>query len=296
MLAVIIVSYKSDAQTIDFVQKQCSKISTPNIIIIVNNGASLESSNFLCEKLDALLILGKEQQADKHYRYIIHNTENVGFAKGNNIGAEFAYKKFNIEYILFTNNDIVFLETNVVEKLISRISEIPKAGLIGPKVIGLDQKLQSPEPFVSFWDYYANRVWLGKKSYKCKIQKYIDDAIEGFHYKIMGSFFIIKKDCFIECGGFDDCTFLYFEEVILSERLKAIGKGCYFYPMVSVLHEHGKTIKKYNSEYRMSIINLKSGQYYYKKYINTNRFVILLGTFLYKVKLYLKFIKCFFFT
>ena len=57
----------------------------------------------------------------------------------------------------------------------------------------------------------------------------------------MGSFFIVKTQDFINCGMMDPNTFLYAEEIILSEKLKKINKQVYYFPSVTVLHEHGQT-------------------------------------------------------
>lgn len=41
---------------------------------------------------------------------------------------------------------------------------------------------------------------------------------------------------FMDAGMFDEYTFLYYEEVILSERLTKIGKRTYYEPSVAALH------------------------------------------------------------
>lgn len=283
MLAVIIVNYKSEQRTIDYVKKELSKISIPYKVIIVNNGATKESDNTLSINLSAWII-DKNSLANCPEKdcYVLSNPENSGFAKGNNMGVLFAKQHFHPEYFLFSNNDIHFLSNDVVEKLIKKLDEIPEAGIIGPKVIGLRGELQSPEPFLSFWDRH---VWMylstpfyskSKKSIRFKLN-YSQQAKEGFHYKIMGSFFLVRAKDFYACGMMDPNTFLYAEETILTERMKRIGKKVYYYPVVSVLHEHGVTTKQHLQKRKQNEIGFKSECYYYKKYIGTSSFLIFIG-------------------
>ena len=115
---------------------------------------------------------------------------------------------------------------------------------------------------------------------------YSQKATEGKHYKIMGSFFIVRAPEFIECGMMDPNTFLYGEEVILSERLLAINKYSFFYPVVSVVHEHSQTITQYYDNKKSILEQFKSESYYYRVYKGVSRFSVLLGKL--SLNLYLK--------
>jgi GT2 family glycosyltransferase len=284
MLATILVNYKNDEKTISFAKNELNKIFLPNIIIIVNNSATAKSNQFLIENLNAELINDIEisPSIDKPC-YIISHPENLGFAKGNNLGAKFVTTHFDISHILFTNNDIHFIDSNVVEVLISKLDSLNNAiVMIGPRVLGLEGQNQSPEPYYSFWNRYFWMYWatpLLRSNQKIKLFKmdYPDNATEGIHYKVMGSFFIIYAQDFINCGMMDPKTFLYAEEVILSERLKKINKSIYYYPSVSVLHEHGQTTSKYLNYKQMQYKRFASESYYYQYYKGVSRISILIG-------------------
>ena len=47
---------------------------------------------------------------------------------------------------------------------------------------------------------------------------YAQNAQEGYHYKVMGSFFMLRAKDFFDCGEMDPHTFLFAEETILTER------------------------------------------------------------------------------
>lgn len=274
MLAIVIVNYKNERKTVTYVRQELQNISTPHKVIIVNNGATPESDSELARLLQAPVMHRMEETSWDAECYILSNPENSGFAIGNNIGATFAQKRFNPDYILFSNNDIRFLSDDVVETLISKLEKTPQAGLIGPKVIGLRGEQQSPEPFHRFWDrhvwMYLSTPFYSKAKKISRFQlDYAQNAQEGFHYKVMGSFFIVKAKDFYQCGMMDTHTFLYAEETILAERMKNIGKGVYYDPEVAVLHEHGATTGKHLKKGKISDIAFQSECYYYRHYIKT---------------------------
>ena len=294
MLSIIIINYKSEERTINYVKEEISKVTTPHIIVIVNNSATIESNQKLVNHLYAELVTDiSVVRKRKNKCYIISESDNIGFAKGNNLAATFSKKHFDITYFLFTNNDIHFVENDVVEKLISRISTLPNIALIGPKVVGTDGKYQSPEPYVPFWNRYVWMYWttpflsLHRKEKLFKLD-YSENAEEGIHYKISGSFFLMKAQDFISCGMMDPNTFLYGEELILSERLKRIDNYCYYYPQVSIIHEHSQTISSHIISSKRSMLQFESECYFYKNYKNISSISVFFGRSSFKYYLFLK--------
>ncbi|WP_320054877.1 glycosyltransferase family 2 protein [uncultured Acetobacteroides sp.] len=292
MLSIIIVNYKNELRSIEYIKNELSKVSMPHIVVVINNAAMDDSNRILSEALNADLISDIEQPINKDKRcFVVAHPDNLGFAKGNNLGVEFSVKHFDVDYFLFSNNDISFVNSDVVEQLVAKISNLSNVGLIGPKVIGLDGKDQSPEPYMPFWKKYIWMYWLTpflSKKIKTKLFKldYSEKAKEGIHYKIMGSFFLAKKNDFIKCGMMDPNTFLYAEELILSERLSNIGKFAYYYPEVTIIHEHGKTTSQHYNTIQTSLKKYESENYYYRKYKNISLLSIFLAGI--SLKFYLK--------
>ena len=286
-IAIIIVNYKNDERTKKFVSEELSKIKIDHVVVIVNNEADEDSNRYFQQKLDAVILEPNSHDIDDSYIYVINNPENSGFARGNNIGAKFAIEDVHVDYILFSNNDIRFIDNDVVEKLVDKMSEMPTIGIIGPKVLGLNGEHQSPEPYINFWDktvwMYISTPFLSKQKKITRFKlDYAKNAKEGFHYKLMGSFFIVRKHDFQKCGMFDENTFLYAEEVILKERMKNIGKYPYYYPSVGVIHEHGATTGKHISNKKRNELQYRSMYYYYKNYMHTPLLVLLAGRLCHK--------------
>ena len=61
----------------------------------------------------------------------------------------------------------------------------------------------------------------------------------GFVDQVIGAFFLIRKNVFDRCGGFDERFFVYYEEVDLSLRAKQFGHSSYFLSEVSAFHKGG---------------------------------------------------------
>lgn len=277
MIGVVVINYHSEDKTIEFVRTELAGISEDYAVVIVDNGSTEESRNRLLEAFK-----GSDQ-----YVFVVPSEENLGFAKGNNLGAQVAVNQFSPDVLLFANNDIRILEQDAVVRMACKLRSLEDAGALGPKVLGLDGRSQSPEPFVSFWDRHVALYWgslFPSKSRRAFWEEYSQTASEGFHYRISGSFFMVKAADYSACGGMDPNTFLYSEEMILTERLKRIGKGVYYYPEVSVVHEHGATTRKYYDKVRVRELRYRSEKYYYKTYIGTPRWQFAVADLTYSLK------------
>ena len=254
MVGIVIVSYRSDDLTFRFVREDLSRIRVPYQVVVVDNGET--GSRALQERLPEVTVLV---------------SENRGYACACNLGAEWLRDQVRPEYILFCNNDIRFQSDRVVETLCETLSAHPEAGAIGPCIVGPDGLRQSPEPYRGLWNRY---VWMYVLtpflSQERKIEKfrldYAQKASAGYHYKLMGSFLMVRADAFFEAGRFDERTFLYAEEPILSERLSRIGKRCWFCPDVTVLHDHGAVIGSSFRKKEMDRMQFRSMAYYYRRY------------------------------
>lgn len=281
-IGVVVINYRSEERTLRFVREELSKISAAHAVVVVDNGSTDETS----ARLAAGLADGAQQT------FLVPSRENLGFAKGNNLGFEFAEKHFRPDLVLFSNNDVRFTEPDLVERLAEKLQSLPDAAVIGPKVSGLDGKLQSPAPFISFWNrhvlvYWANLIWSDARKRERLALDYAEHARQGYHYIVSGCFFLVKAADYRACGGMDPNTFLYAEEMILAERLRRIGKRIYYFPEVGVLHEHGAVTTETFTRDRIRRQKLESDIYYYKTYVGTPRWQFLIARF----TLFLK--KCF---
>lgn len=288
MTTVIIINYKSEQLTVDYVTKELSKLKGEFNTIVVNNAATSDSNNYLCKALEAEIVSLDNFKESKKRRYIVPSKENLGFAKGNNLATEIAAKHLKSRYLLFSNNDIVIKDTDIIDRLTEKLDADNRIGIIGPEVIGLKGERQSPEPYKPFLDRYCwmylSTPFMSLKAKRKRFKlDYANNAQEGFHYKIMGAFFVVKTEDFIQCGMMDTNTFLYAEETILTERMKKIGKVPYYLPSVSVVHAHGQTTENTIGNKGINRYMIESEKYYYHEYMKTPKWKLFLGEIIYKL-------------
>ena len=107
-------------KAIEHINENCD---TPNYrIIVVDNASPNDSYSELrnWEGLDDKVIL-------------IQNEENLGFAKGNNVGIQYAKQRFHPRFIAVINNDVYITERNLFHKLQDEYRE-SKFAVAGPKI------------------------------------------------------------------------------------------------------------------------------------------------------------------
>ena len=278
MTGIVIVSYRSDDATVRFVQEQIGGQDESCPVVVVANGSSEAEARALEGRMNGVTVLP---------------ADNIGYARGNNLGAEWLQEHVHPDLILFVNNDIRFSSPDVIRRMGIRLSGNPDAGVLGPEIVGLDGRRQSPEPYMSLGDRY---VWMylmtpflsQERKWERFGLDYSEKAGEGFHYKLMGSCLMVRSADFFRCGGFDPATFLFGEENILAERMHSIGRQCYFYPAVRVVHEHGATVRKHLDERRASRLQFQSMAYYYHTYRNVSSFSIFSARLFFELYLLVK--------
>lgn len=294
MLALIVVDYKSIEKTIKYLETCLAMLKTKNKLrlVIVDNSCNddaikyLNKLNIVGNKIDYI----RHKKVSSIYQYTYKNHElilinansNLGYAKGNNLGVVIINKLYNnIEYYIFSNNDLKFTEKLEVNRILDIFKKDEKIAVVGPRIRDLNGKDQSPNKKSNIWKrgvlYYPNMLIGNKLS---RFTKNVDYTGESkYCYWVSGSFFIADSKKFIEVGMFDNNTFLYCEEMILSERLLKHNYLTYFYNDFSLIHEHGKTIKNTYATLLMEEINFNSNYYYYKEYTQNSK----LNLYLFKV-------------
>lgn len=304
MLTIILVDYHNETKTVEFVKSQLNRLTTPHHLVIVSNAATKEGTAKLqkelggtvCRKVTtknpaageakalALSIKASRQKDGNRDEdpYIIPTTENLGYARGNNLGAVFEQTLWGDEYLLFTNNDVQIKQPDTADVLIRTLESHPEAACTGPRIVGRDGREQSPEPYRSFfdnfiWNAWAYYLWPVEKRRRYFKWDYATEAREGLHYNVTGSFFMVRTSDFLKAGMMDPHTFLYAEEQILSERFRSIGRGEYYQPCRTVVHEHSVTVFKYMSAKRKNKILFKSHCYYHRRYRHVGRGEMFLG-------------------
>lgn len=274
----LILHYNVIDETVKSVDSIKNNASGNYKIIIVDNA----SPNGTAKDLRELY------ESDKDI-VLLFNDENLGFAKGNNVGFLYAKEKLNPEYIVMLNNDVYLLDSDTQEK-IEKEYERSKFGLLGPMIMTADGKCDI-NPFGKT-DYSLEEVQITIEYCKRQIrlinrgligiynrvlsirdslkkQKYMLANKDYIHRKedvlLHGSCLIFSKEYIKKFDGMNPKTFLYGEEKILCIECKRNHLTIVYNPDIRVFHnEHASTknqIKKTKKQQLFFYKNLLQSSY-----------------------------------
>ena len=274
LVTAIIVSFRNEKMTCRYVNEELKKCLEVDHVVIVNNAATEESNEIIHANIPNSEISSGEEYHGARVT-ILFSPTNQGFAHGNNQGAEFVDRFIHSKYILFSNDDIIINDTDVISRLITRRESDNSIGCFAPKILKTDGNTQGPYAYWTLWKRYGlytiypiGKRWAPNMIDKRKKEQ-THQITSGFYNTLVGCFFMVELSDYIRVGMMDNSTFLYREEEILAERMKAIGKRCYYEDSVSVTHLGGQSSYK-ESKRQYNFVNQiirDSDIIYYHKYM-----------------------------
>ena len=148
---------------------------------------------------------------------------NLGYGKANNLGVN----KSKTPYILIVNPDIL-LNEQLINTLYSEfLNYNDDVGVIGP----------------SLYDSNMKRRTNGSISHVKKIKgRKLSNSLNNIPENnmccdfLVGCCLFMRRDFFIELGGFDKDFFMYFEDNDLCDRIIKKGKTVVEVPLAKVIH------------------------------------------------------------
>jgi GT2 family glycosyltransferase len=250
-LSVIILNYNVRyflEQCVLSVQQALTNLDAE--IIVVDNNSSDDS----CEMMKQLFPQIK----------LIENSVNVGFPKGNNLGVAEAKG----EYICILNPDTVVAEDTFTKIFNSKLqTPNSKLGILGCKLIDgtgnflPESKRGVPTPWVAFtkiFGLYKISNFFGKY-----YAQHLTENQSGKVDVLVGAFMVMKRDLYLQVGGFDENCFMYSDDIDLSYMIQKLGKDNFYFHETSVIHYKGESTvrdEKYLKRFREAI------QFFYKKH------------------------------
>jgi len=273
--AVIVLNWNKPEMTVECLES-LQTMEGEYDIFIVDNGSDQDKRDKLISEMKKRNTVVLDEKAindfklgdkDDQLLLLILLDKNYGYAKGNNYGLRLAHR-LGYKYSLISNNDVKITDKNVLVELIKGIESDPKYAWAGPRVIRPDGKEQGPFVRVSLLVYALEGGILYPFLYnKRKLRE-----INSINGKIksswpLGCFFVLKNKIGYEISFFDDTTFLYGEEAILSEKFLDNGYDFKYNPNVSILHNHSQTATSFfKSEYKKFQMAVNSDMYYFNRY------------------------------
>lgn len=287
LYTVVIVDYGTLPRTLQYIQdfvNKCDDADKASFVIIDNynkNDRVQRRNSIGCTEKSSLYSgwHGNELPVYniRENTFLIATEHNLGYAKANNIGALFSNDIIHSKYVLFSNNDIKFPKRFSLKTLSKNFELHTDCFMIGPEVLGLDGKRQGPVLYDdTIFDLIFRSYSIAKIFKQPSVTRPPSDFQYGRVHHVVGCFMLTDIEQFIKVGMFDENTFLYFEENILSERAKAYHLYYYYDSFLQIIHEGGGTVQKKVSSISQDKLFFESACYYCREYKRAPLALILL--------------------
>ncbi len=195
-----------------------------------------------------------------------HSPVNVGFGRGHNWCLERAEPS---RYYLVLNPD-VFVPRGTLEELAGFMDRNPAVGIVSPKVVGEDgrvQHLNKRDPTV--YDLFLRRFLPAplRRAFRNRLERYeMRDA--GYESGcdvpfLPGAFMFCRTGALRSVSGFDPRYFLYFEDADLTRKMRAAGWRTVYHPGATVTHVWDRAAHK---NLRMAAVLAVNGVRYFSKW------------------------------
>ena len=184
--------------------------------------------------------------------YYIHNEENLGFARGNNVGFKYAKNELKADFIVLMNNDAV-IESAEFFALVEQDYSSEKFAVLGPSIrtpVGKEQnplRLKMLRGFrlkltvAYLWvDLLASFLFISPvfsnllKKVPRRMAKRELSAMNNV--ELHGSFLIFSPEYIVKFDGLDDRTFMYCEEEFLFARCMFNNLKTRLNPAIHIFH------------------------------------------------------------
>ena len=259
---IVILNYNNFELTCNLV-KQCSKINEIDKIVLIDNNSN---DNFF--------------EFSKSYSKVeyIKNINNTGYASGNNIGLKRLYDEgYDIAFIA---NPDVWFESNTISSILKFFQDnkneyaIVSSKRIRNGVMDTRQYWKIPTFKISLFEsLYIFRKFYTKKTTKKTVTMVLNNKTNFIDVEVVGgAFFGMNLKIINEIEYLDEKTFLWYEENILSYKLKQNGYKVAV--LTNCIYEHNH-IKKEKGNKKFKIF-LNSKRYFCEEYLKINFFQKLL--------------------
>ena len=208
----------------------CAKSRTVEIIVVDN--ASTDGS--------PEMVAGRFPKVK-----LIQTGENLGFARGNNMGINASQGR----YVGLLNSDIN-VGAGCVDILVEYLERHPDIGMIGPRILNADMTHQSScRSFPNLWNNFCSATGLasafkGSKLFSGEHMFYFKgDRIQDVDV-LVGCFWMVRREAINKFGLLDEGFFMYAEDVDWCKRCWDAGCRVVFFPGAQAIHHRGGSSAK----------------------------------------------------
>lgn len=242
----VILHYKNLEDTIECIESIQSKTSSP--IVIVDNHTLTKT---------------EEKQLRNYTSDLILLDHNYGFAKANNRGIDYANSKYDPDFVVVLNNDIVITQVDF-EKRIMNTYKVTSFDMLGPKILTNGGDSVNPFPVYKTIEEVEQAIGIAKRNitlFSSKIKTFCFQIYHSIKYKIKKVPHLengLKKSTDVALHGcaiifskkylqhykeaFYNDTFLYHEEEFLYYRVQKDNLISCYDPTITCFHKEGSSL------------------------------------------------------
>ncbi|MFB3923209.1 MAG: glycosyltransferase family 2 protein [Terriglobia bacterium] len=170
---------------------------------------------------------------------VVANSENAGFAAGNNQ----AIRKGRGRHFFILNNDTI-LGKGAIERLVRFLDQHPRAGMVSGHLVNLDGTTQYqyyPVALPSLASLTAdllflNRIWPRGTLGRGALARRWDPSVPYQMEQIPGACMLVRREAFESFGLFDESYHFWYEDVDLCARCLRTGWEIWYIPDALITH------------------------------------------------------------
>jgi GT2 family glycosyltransferase len=177
---------------------------------------------------------------------LLHNDENVGFARGINQGVN-----ATTGGLLLLLNPDCRLRRGMTAALSAELEAHPRAAIVGPRVLDPDGTVQGSargDPTL-FTGLFGRTTVLARLFPRAGLSRHNVRTAEAIASGassvpvdwVSGACMLARREALAEVGGFDERYFLYWEDADLCRRLRDAGHEIRYVPGAEVVHLVGRS-------------------------------------------------------
>ncbi|GJL77329.1 MAG: glycosyl transferase [Nitrospinaceae bacterium] len=221
-VAVIIVNWNSGKDLEKCLTALNHQTRPPKAIIVIDNASTDDS------------LLGIEERFPNVE--MIRLNDNTGFASANNLGAK---KVKDCDWIAFLNPD-AFAAPEWLESLVTAAKHHPQFSFFGSHM----RRYGAGNTLDGTGDVYHVSGLAWRRDFG--VQESATERVTSEIFSPCAAAAMIRKDVFLNAGGFDETFHSYFEDVDLGFRIRLMGHRCLYVANAVIEHVGSGSTERYS--------------------------------------------------
>ena len=222
VVAVVTVSFSSADVLEGFLSSVPAASGDPLAVIVADNRTDDTDVERLVQAASATYL-----SLDRNYGY------------GGAMNAAVHTLPGSVEWVLISNPDVV-LKPGSIDALVAAGNTDAAIGAVGPAIMTDGEVYPSARAVPSLRTgighaLFAN-IWTGNPWTRAYRRDTSNELVQRDAGWLSGACLLVRRSAFDAVGGFDDCYFMYFEDVDLGYRLGKAGFRNVYEPAAAVIH------------------------------------------------------------